>query len=539
MRKFLLGFLVLCVFVILLISGCAQRTIPIDEADKDAEPAKVVEPAIVAEPAKVEEPVKTQDKELLIAAREVAASLDPVQRLTYLIRFGAAETLFRANAEGIIEPFLAKGAEQIDSTTWKINLREGARFWSGKPVNADAVIASLERSRELDVRALPFLEGFSFSRLDEYTVQVKTEQEHMTVPLNLSHFHLVIHNAEATFENIDTIDFTGMYRIVEFIPRQRMILEINENYWGERPIIRRVIHEEIADPSTRALAILSGRYHMALNLPVVTRELFVNREDIVIHAIPPANTQTIYLNLRQPQFQDFRVRQALSWALDREELVILGAEGQSSPVTTWLGSNPAFKEAKNAVYYKHDMQKASELLDEAGWILGDDGIRTKDGKPLTLRLMTWGGDKALGEALQHQWTMLGVKAEVQHGDYSLIQTARETGDWDAFIEAWGTFGNVTALLKGQFSPDGAANYGGFDDEETNNLLAQLAAASSESESRELALKVNYRVAQQAPVIALHPRQELTAVSTLLDGFTPHFRQFENLMNANLSFSTAD
>lgn len=276
-----------------------------------------------------------------------------------------------------------------------------------------------------------------------------------------------------------------------------------------------------------------------MNLPVVTRELFINREDIVIHAVPPANTQTIYLNLRQPQFQDVRVRQALSWALDREELVILGAEGQSTPVTTWLGSNPAFKEAKNAVYNKQDMQKASDLLDEAGWKLEADGIRYKGGKPLSLRLMTWGGDKALGEALQHQWTRLGVRAEVQHGDYSLIQTARETGDWDASIEAWGTFGNVTALLKGQFSPEGAANYGGFNDEETNNLLAQLAAATSETERRELALKVNYRVAQQAPIIALHPRQELTAVSTLLDGFTPHFRQFENVKNANLSFSAVE
>lgn len=257
MRKLLLGFLGLCVILALLVSGCAQGPTPIDDSDKDTEPAKVAEPAIVAEPEKVEKPVKTQDKDLLIAAREVAASLDPVQRLTYLIRFGAAETLFRANAEGTIEPFLAKGAEQIDATTWNINLREGARFWSGKPANADAVIASLERSRELDVRALPFLEGLSFSRLDEYTVQVKTEQEHMTVPLNLSHFHLVIHNAEASFDNIDTIDFTGMYRIVEFIPGQRMILEINENYWGEKPAIRRVIHEEIADPNTRALAILS------------------------------------------------------------------------------------------------------------------------------------------------------------------------------------------------------------------------------------------------------------------------------------------
>ena len=524
--------LALCACLFLL-SGCggastSESSTPGTSASPSTEPS--------TEPSTTSPDEVVDNRELRIAGREIAVGLNPTVPIVadYLVNMGAGELLFKANAGGIIEPSLAAGVEEIDPTTWEIKLRPEACFWSGKPVDADAVIDSLEHSRETDLKAQPFLEGMSFSKLDDYTIQVKTTLEHLTVPLNLSYLQLVIHNVEPpyTYEDLNTIDFTGMYKIVEFVPKQRMVFEVNNEYWGQKPTIERIIQEEIGDEQTRTLAALSGRYHVVMNIPASSMAQFAGSNVAQISAVPPANTETIYLNLNQPQLQDYRVRQALSWGLDRDELNLLGAEGQSTPVTTWLGSNPAFSEAKNT-FFKYDFDKASALLDEAGWTLGGDGIRYKDGMPLTLRLMTWGVDKALGEALQNQWSKLGIQATVQHGDYGLIETARGTGDWDAFIEAWGTFGNTASLLKGQYSPAGGANYGGYDDEETNQLLDSLSSASDETERHELAILIIERVAKQSPVICVYPRPELTAVSTSLDGFTPHFRQFENVINSNL------
>lgn len=508
---------------ILMVFGCSKA------------PATNTQPA-PAQPSETAPTAQTEPKELVIVGQEIAASLDPVQKLTssYLRSVGAAEALFRVNASGEIEPSLAESAKEVDAVTWEIKLRPNARFWSGKVIDADAVIASLERSRNEDLQAQPFLNDLAFAKLDDYTFQVKTNSKHLPVPLNLSYYQTVIHNAEAKHDAIETMDLSGMYKVVEFIPKQKMVLEINENYWGKKPSIQRVVHEEIGDGQARVLTALSGRSHVALNIPVTSLNQLKDYKETAISAAPVANTQTIYLNLERPILADVRVRQALSWALDRQELILLAAEGQSTPVTTWLGSNPAFSEAKNAVY-AFDQAKANQLLEEAGWIKGADGIRYKDREPLTLRLMTWGGDKALGEALQNQWTKIGVKAEVQHGDYSLIQTAREKGDWDASIEAWSTFGDTFTLLTGQFSPEGSANYGGYNDEETNKLLAQLKEASEAAARRDLALQVNERVATQAPIIALFPRPQITAVSKGLQGFEEHFRQFENVVNANLTF----
>lgn len=479
------------------------------------------------------------NQELIVVGQEIAASLDPVKPLTssYLRLIGAGEALFKVNGTGEVEPELAESAKEVDATTWEIKLKPEIRFWSGKKMDADAVIASLERSKVLDLQALPFLEELTFSKADDQTIRVKTTREHLPVPLNLSYYQTLIHNTEAAQDSEATMDLSGMYKVVEFVPKQKMVLEVNEDYWSAKPAIRRVVFEEIKDEQTRVLSSLSGRSQVVLNIPVTSLAQFNNNAEATLSAAPAANTQTVYLNLKKPQFADVKVRQALSWAVNREELVTLAAEGQSFPVATWLSSNPAYAEARNAVYTKFDRDKAAMLLDEAGWSLGADDIRYKDGKPLTLRLMTWGGDKALGEALQNQWTQIGVKTEVQHGDYSLIETARVSGDWDASIEAWSTFGEEFALLTGQFGSKGSANYGGYDDAQTNELLSKLEKASDAEARHDLALQINERVAQQAPVISLFPRPQITAVSKSLQGFVAHFRQFENVVNANLSWAS--
>jgi peptide/nickel transport system substrate-binding protein len=115
----------------------------------------------------------------------------------------------------------------------------------------------------------------------------------------------------------------------------------------------------------------------------------------------------------------------------------------------------------------------------------------------------------------------------------LIQTARETGGWVATIEAWGSFGNLSALLKAQYSPGGAANYGGFDDGYTNQLLEQITNTAEEKERRNLAIKLTMHIADLSPAIYLCPRPEPTAISNSLEGFVPHFRQYENIVNANM------
>jgi peptide/nickel transport system substrate-binding protein len=482
-------------------------------------------------------PQPSGDKELVVAGNEIAVGVDPTvyPGADYLLNMGAGEVLFKVDAAGQIQPFLAKGASKIDTYTWEIELRPNSRFWSGAPVTAGAVINSLERSRKLDMKAYPHVEGLSFTAVSDYTIRVATEQPNVDITKSLSNPQLLIHNTDEkyTYTSIDTADYTGMYKIAEFAPHQKMVFEINENYWGQKPTIRRVIQEEIGDGDARALAALSGRYHVILNIPFTAIAQFKTSNMAHISAVPTASTQTIFLNLGKPQLQDKRVRQALSWGLDRDELIQLGQEGLGVPITTWLGSNPAYSELKNVYFESYDPDRAAKLLDEAGWILGSDGYRYKDKEQLTMFLRTFRNDKALGETIQIQWTRLGINTKVQYGDYSLIQTARETGEWDASIEAWGTFGNIAALLRGQYAPGASGNYGGFDDNRTKQLLEEIANAVEDDKQNALVAELTMHIAEESPAIYISPRPDLTAVSNSLEGFVPHFRQFENVVNANL------
>lgn len=538
MKKNIKMFLSTIMIAAICFTGCGTQASNIEESSSVEESSSIEESSSTEESSDTEEvsASSVDTNTFRIASREIAASLDTTDSVSgdYLVNVGAGELLFKIDAEGAAQPSLAEGIEQISDSEWIISLRENAQFWSGKCVDADAVIASLEDSREKDLKALPFIEMLTFEKADEYSIKVTSTQKDIDVALNLAYFQLVIHNTEYDYSDVENTDYTGMYKIVEYTPGEKMVLIRNENYWGEKPSIENVTNEQIDDEQARVLAALSGEYSVVMNIPSSSYEQFTDDCPMYLSPSEATNTETIYLNLNQDKFKDKNVRQALSYALDREELVVLGEEGMGSPVTTWIGSNPAYSDIKTEVYGANsDTQKAAELLDEAGWELSDDGLRYKDGEVLTVNLMTWGVDQALGEAIQAQWSAIGIDAQVNYGDYSLIETARENGEWDCFIEAWTTFGNVAALLKGQYSTDGGGNYGGYNDENVNEMFEKLEVAETNEERVQLIKDISIYVAEDAPVICICPRPDITAVNNNVEGFTPHFRQFENVVNSNL------
>ena len=126
-----------------------------------------------------------------------------------------------------------------------------------------------------------------------------------------------------------------------------------------------------------------------------------------------------------------------------------------------------------------------------------------------------------------------MNVSVRHGDYSLMSDAYKSGDWDGAIEGWGTFGNILGFLNTQYGASGAANYGRYRDDRVDELLSRLAAAGDREERGKIARELSLHIAEKSPAVYICPRPQITAVSNNLQGFVPHFRQFENVVNANL------
>ncbi len=483
------------------------------------------------------------EKELVIIAWEIPYGLDPVHEFTpgYLHGVGAIEYLLKLTPESKVEPELAESFRSVNDTTWEVILRPGIKFWSGKTVDAAAVKASLERSRKLCPQAEPLLKGVSINVIDEKTLHFVTEKPHPSLPLNLANQWLGIHNAESYGQkpnpfDLSVMDLTGFFKVTEFKPKQFMKLERWDGYWGKRPKLDHIVYKQIADDQARMLAALSGEAHIIRNLSAEGTLALKANNDMELVVIEKPSVASVYLNLQAPVFQDVRVRQALAWAINRQEMITLARGGFGSPAFSWFATNPAYPEAVKAGYTVYDPKRAGQMLDAAGWKIGSNGIRQKDGKPFNIRLLSYGGNKPASELLQNYWQQLGIQVEVQHSpDYGIAQSKRSEGAWEAVIESWGTFPTHQSLWR-HFAPDGDINYGPVNDTVINNILKQLAVTINQDAHDNLVYQANQWIVDTVPIIPLYSTVALKAKSKKVKNFFPHpaFYQYEVTPDTDLT-----
>lgn len=493
------------------------------------------------------QPAAGQEGDLLrVATGSIAKSIDPAAELTasYLRAHGAAEALMRITPDGKAVPELAEKMEATAPTEWTVSLRQGAKFSSGAAVDAAAVVASLERSRSLNSLAQGQLKNVEIKASGPGQLTLTTASPQPELPFALAHYQTVIYNASLLAADqaggVDPArsDLTGPYKIKAFTTDRTMTLEANNSWWGGTPKVKTLEITQVADNQARAQLALSGQADIVQDIPSDRAREIQQSPAVQLVDAAAANTVAAYLNpasTAAPALADVRVRQALGWGVDREELVQLATNGLTKPSSSWLSSNPGYPEAASTGFTSYDKGKAERLLAEAGWKL-EGGKRQKDGKPLVVRLLTFGAEAATGEVLQAQWGRLGVDVQVQNVESSLITQAIKNGNWDAATQAWTTVGSASVLIAGQISPDGAGNHAKLVIPGIEELLKSAAFADSPEKREEALLDVNRVMAEQVPSVPLHPRVVATAVSRKVSGFTAHALQYEQLITGDVGIS---
>jgi ABC-type transport system substrate-binding protein len=472
------------------------------------------------------------DGALTLAVAKINATLDPAEAQTtsFLRSFGVGESLAKIQADGSTAPELAESVEQTAPDTWTVVLRDGAVFHSGAPVDAEAVRASLERSAAENALAGDLLEGVTVTVVDPRTLTVRSAGPSPFLDHTLAHYELQIHNVAAPAE----ADLTGPFRVTGFDAERELTLERNPNWWGQAPTVETIIVQQVADPEARVQIALAGQADIVDQLPSSAVPQLEEADGLTLVGAPAANTVAVYLNPATPALADQRVRQALAWAVDREAVAEIAGEGLTEPAPSWLASNPGYPQADGQGFTRHDPDLAGRLLDEAGWVRGPDGRRAKDGVPLAFRLQTWGTEGPTGEVLQAQWDAIGVDVDLSHVDNTLVQQARERGDWDAQTAAFTTLGNVPSLFAVQLTPGGSGNYGRYDLPQAAALVERANTATDEQQRTAAVLELNALQAEVVPAVPVHPRAQASAVAARVGGFVPHPLQYENLVRPGLT-----
>ncbi|MFF3444884.1 ABC transporter substrate-binding protein [Streptosporangium sp. NPDC002721] len=374
------------------------------------------------------------------------------------------------------EPVVAEDGKSVTFT-----LREGLKFHDGKPLTSQDV--------EYTYEALLDPANNSTIRSDYSAIEDVAAPDARTVVFRLKHpYAPLVQRTTLGIVPKGTLEKTrpvgsGPYRFVSWTPGDKIVLEADKEYWGGAPAIPRLVLAFAPDDNVRATRIRAGDFDATV-LPPKAATGLRGQAGLTVYDVPSADYRAVMFPMTQPVTGDRAVRRAFSLALDRQAMadtILAGAGtpayGPISPDTGW--HNPEVTGGAA------DPVAAGKLLDEAGWIPGEDGIREKDGKKAQFTLMYPAGDslrKELALAAASDAKRIGLLVEPAGLDWDAIEA--RLGE-DAAVMGFGSpydpdYVNYE-LFHSDFKGQGFLNPGRYDNPEVDRLLEQGRAAGDKAE----------------------------------------------------------
>ena len=416
---------------------------------------------------------KPSHRELLRVAIDNALSQSPadfeeLDSLTTLtmnkennIACGLVYETLVAYEDGKIVPELAEewGWDETN-TVLTFKLRQDVAFTDGAAFNAESVkeILDFDRSNPnfSGIKGIYNIE--SVEVVDEYTVAV-----HYAAPcfsyINDFCFQNVagmmspnVFEAE-NFQTFTDVVGTGPYIREEMISGDCTRFVRNENYWGEAPYYDEVVIKYIPEASSRLQALQTGEVDLIYGADLLSYDDYNQALSLdgIEGAINDGNTLTrnLVLNASSEILSDLKVRQAIAYAVNKEEITKGLTYGYETPATSLFAPGAPYTDITYNSTWSYDLDKANALLDEAGWVMNEStGIREKDGQQLSLNYTYW-TDLSLAQdmalAIKTQLAEVGIDVTTTGQDQMTWWTEGVAGNYD--ITTWNTEGSYTEPHK--------------------------------------------------------------------------------------------
>lgn len=386
-------------------------------------------------------------------------------------------------ADFAIEPGLATSwSVNQNATEYTFVLRQDVTFHDGTPFNAEAVAFNFDRIAERQAgAAYSALGGARYSStsiVDPFTVMVSFSEPY---PQFLEQAALRLWFDSPTAVEANGEDYgnqvvvsTGPFRVVEWVPDSHILLERNEAYeWGSPvheitgpPYVERLEIRGIVEPATRRAALESGQADIAMIQEGDVEDLRADPR-FVIELEPKAGTvRQIQFNLREDApLADVRLRQGIAHAIDREALVLAPRYSGAAVVAGGLlgakNMGGTWPQELQDVQYDYDPERSAELLDEAGWVLGADGVRMKDGEALQLDMIFPVGALSETQPLQAMLADVGIDLRLRELQTQAWFDSQEAGEFDLTIGS--NSGTGLGLLSQIYRSTGTNNWWGLSD----------------------------------------------------------------------------
>ncbi|WP_251551989.1 ABC transporter substrate-binding protein [Neobacillus muris] len=470
-----------------------------------------------------------------------STSLDPITT-TEGEAFKVTENIFETlvsygDQDTTIHPGLAeKWDVSEDGLTYTFHLRQGVKFHDGTDFNAAAVVFNFERWMNGDEEKFPYYtmfggykndEGHVISEVkavDEYTVQFVLKRPQAPFLKNLAMSPFGIASPAAVEKYGD--DFrsnpvgTGPFKFVEWKQNDTITLEKNADYWQEGlPKLNKVIFRVIPENTARLNALVNGEIDIMDGLNNSDEDTVLANDQLQVIERPSMNVGYIGMTTTRKPFDNKLVRQAMNYAIDKKAIIDAFYGGKAEPAVNPMppsieGYNDAIKD------YPYDLEKAKELLKEAGYEKGFE----IDLWAMPVARPYMPEAQKVAEVIQDSLSKIGVKAKIQSVEWATYLDKAAKGEFDMFMLGWtGDNGDPDNFLYTLLDKDsiGSNNYSYYSNDELHDILIEAQTETEQAKRNELYKKAQEIIKEDAPWVPLVHSTPLLAASKDVANYLPH------------------
>ncbi|WP_188207771.1 glutathione ABC transporter substrate-binding protein [Alkalibacillus aidingensis] len=474
------------------------------------------------------------------------------------VRENIYENLVKQDENMEIVPGLAHDWEQIDETTYAFYLEEGVEFHDGSEFTASAVKTNLERVMD---PAMASPREFLYEMIEEvsvegdYEVHITTEYPFAPLLSHLAHdaggiiseeaitadYEQALEEAgvdmsveeyyelraeggeefEEVYEEISEYvgtyvasnpHGTGFFKLEERISGEETTLVRNEDYWGENALPGAVTFKVIPEPGARIAELETGHSHIADPVQPTDVSRVDNAEETFVNVQESVSLSYIGFNVEKEPFDDPRVRQAINYAINQEEIIEGIYEGNGIPAVGPLAPD-VFGYDPDVPGLDYDPDRAQELLEEAGY---GDGFETT--------LWTNDNEQRVETALYVQDALsdYGIDVEVEELEWGAYLDQTSNGEHDMFVLGWST---VTAdadyglyALFHSSAHGATGNRSFLANDELDELLDAGRREADPDARQEIYSEAQELLTELAPMLYVHHQNYLTGVREEVEGF---------------------
>ncbi len=461
----------------------------------------------------------------LTAAWANPVGLDPHATsayFSYQVLQQVLETLVDFDNDQNLVPKLAESWNvSDDGLVWTFELREDVQFSNGRGFTAEDVKYTYDRMLDPETasgNAWRLGAVQSIDVVDPHTVTFTLGSPNTGFLGKLASGSPVGIIAREAVEDgtIDTRPIgTGPFMITDYQPGTMVMLERNENYWGtdadgvQLPYLDAVELRIIPDDSVKRSALVSGDVDWTISVPTQSLPELEARDDVVVDRSAAPAYWYIGVNTEREPLNDVRVRQAISYALDRGQITEAATFGTGVPTQDPIPSVSAW--AFDYAPYDQDLEQARELLEAAG---------VGDGFEMTIMPTTeYEESIRAAQVIQAQLAPLGIRVSLDTREWADWLDTQGQGDFDTFVCSWNVLLDPDDFYYAQHKTGEVFNFTGYSNPTVDELLQEGRIAEDFETRYDIYEQVNQEIVDDAVYIYLYNPGNIQAYRTNVEGYT--------------------